>query len=65
MLAVEFARFLGLPLSIRSYQADVTNAVCGALSDLRAELGDRGRDPQPELGHEAGRQGLRPAQIPL
>ena len=38
MLAVEFARFLGLPLSTRSNQADVTNAVCGVLSDLRADL---------------------------
>lgn len=38
MLAVEFARFLGLPLSVRSNQADVTNAVCGVLCDLRTDL---------------------------
>ena len=38
MLAVEFARFLGLPLTARSNQADVTNAVCGVLCDLRADL---------------------------
>ncbi len=38
VLAVEFARFLGLPLSTRSNQAEVTNAVCGVLGDLRTEL---------------------------
>ena len=38
MLAVEFARFLGLPLSGRSNQADVTNAVCGVMCDLRTDL---------------------------
>jgi len=38
MLAVEFARFLGLPLAGRANQADVTNAVCGVLCDLRTDL---------------------------
>ena len=38
VLAVEFARFLGLPLSTRSNQAEVTNAVCGVLCDLRTDL---------------------------
>jgi hypothetical protein len=38
MLAVEFARFLGLPLAKRANQADVTNAVCGVLCDLSCDL---------------------------
>jgi hypothetical protein len=38
MLAMGFARFLGLPLTARSIQADVTNAVCGILCDLRTDL---------------------------
>jgi Bacterial TniB protein len=38
MLAVEFARFLGLPVSTRANQADVTNAVCDVLGDVGTEL---------------------------
>ncbi|MFB6393853.1 AAA family ATPase [Polymorphospora lycopeni] len=35
MLAVEFARFLGLPLASRSNITDVTNAVCAVLCAVR------------------------------
>lgn len=38
MLAVEFARFLGLPLQARANITDVTDAVCGVLIDLGCDL---------------------------
>lgn len=38
MLAVEFARFLGLPTSPRANITDVTDAVCAVLTDLRCDL---------------------------
>jgi len=38
MLAVEFARFLGLPVSARSNITDVTNAVCAVLCDVGCDL---------------------------
>jgi hypothetical protein len=38
MLAVEFARFLGLPITARSNITDVTDAVCGVLSSCGCEL---------------------------
>jgi AAA domain len=38
MIAVEFARFLGLPLSRRSNITDIIEAVCGVCADARASL---------------------------
>ncbi|MFF5176382.1 TniB family NTP-binding protein [Micromonospora sp. NPDC000089] len=38
MLAVEFARFLGLPLAARSNITDVTNAVCAVLCHVGCDL---------------------------
>lgn len=38
MLAMEFARFLGLPLPARANLTDVTDAVCGVLIDLGCDL---------------------------
>jgi Bacterial TniB protein len=38
MLAVEFARFLGLPLTTRANITDIIEAVCGVLCDARAGL---------------------------
>jgi hypothetical protein len=38
MLAVEFARFLGLPIGPRTNQADITNAVCHVLCELCTDL---------------------------
>lgn len=38
MLAVEFARFLGLPVTPRANITDVTNAVCAVLIDLSCDL---------------------------
>lgn len=38
MLAVEFARFLGIPLLRRMNQTEITNAVCEVLAELRCEL---------------------------
>lgn len=38
MLAVEFARFLGLPVTARSNITDVTDAVCGVLGACGCEL---------------------------
>lgn len=38
MLAVEFARFLGLPITTRSNITDVTEAVCGVLGRCGCEL---------------------------
>ena len=35
MIAVEFARFLGLPLSRRSNITDIIEAVCGVCTDTR------------------------------
>jgi len=38
MLASEFARFAGVPVSSRQNQADITNAVCDVLARLRVDL---------------------------
>jgi Bacterial TniB protein len=38
MLAVEFARFLGLPMTRRANMADVLEAVCGVAIDTRVSL---------------------------
>lgn len=38
MLAIEFARFLGLPVFRSDTQTDITNAVCDLLIKLRVEL---------------------------
>jgi hypothetical protein len=38
MIAVEFARFLGLPLSRRANITDITEAVCGVCADTRTSL---------------------------
>ncbi|MDN5934466.1 MAG: TniB family NTP-binding protein [Pseudonocardia sp.] len=38
MLAVEFARFLGLPLPRRANLTDVVEAVCGVLADVGCDL---------------------------
>jgi hypothetical protein len=38
MIAVEFARFLGLPLSRRSNITDITEAVCGVCADTRTSV---------------------------
>ena len=35
MIAVEFARFLGLPISRRSNITDITESVCGVCLDAR------------------------------
>lgn len=38
MLAAEFARFLGLPVTTRSNITDITNAVCAVLCDVGCDL---------------------------
>ncbi len=38
MLAVEFARFLGIPVTNRANLTDVTEAVCGVLCDTACQL---------------------------
>ena len=38
MIAVEFARFLGLPVARRANITDITEAVCGVCLDARASL---------------------------
>ena len=38
MIAVEFARFLGLPLTRRSNVTDVLESVCGVCRDARTTL---------------------------
>ena len=38
MLAVEFARFLGLPLTARANITDVIEAVCGVAVDARVSV---------------------------
>lgn len=38
MLAVEFARFLGIPVTTRANLTDVTEAVCGVLCDTSCQL---------------------------
>ena len=53
MLASEFARFAGVPVSSRQNQADITNAVCDVLARLRVDLVLV--DPQPEPGHSRRR----------
>ena len=38
MIAAEFARFLGLPLSRRSNITDIIEAVCGVCTDTRTSV---------------------------
>ncbi|MGB7963287.1 MAG: ATP-binding protein, partial [Propionicimonas sp.] len=38
MLAAEFARFLGLPVTNRSNMTDITDSVCGVLGDCGCDL---------------------------
>jgi hypothetical protein len=38
MIAVEFARFLGLPVIRRANLTDIVEAVCGVCTDTRAGL---------------------------
>ncbi|WP_433272281.1 TniB family NTP-binding protein [Pseudonocardia xinjiangensis] len=38
MLAVEFARFLGLPIARRANLTDITNSVCAVLCDVGCDL---------------------------
>ena len=38
MIAMEFARFLGLPLSRRANITDIADAVCGVSLDARVTL---------------------------
>lgn len=38
MVAVEFARFLGLPVRVRSNITDILETVCGILTDARVGL---------------------------
>ena len=38
MIAMEFARFLGLPLSRRGNITDIADAVCGVSLDARVTL---------------------------
>lgn len=38
ILAVEFARFLGLPVNTRHSQVEITNAVCSVLCELGCDL---------------------------
>lgn len=39
MIAVEFARFLGLPVRTRANMTDIMEAVVGVLTDTRCGLG--------------------------
>ena len=47
MLAVEFARFLGLPFTGRANITDIVNAVCATAAAHPGRAGLRRRDPQP------------------
>jgi hypothetical protein len=38
MVAVEFARFLGLPVTARANLSDITNSVCAVLCDVGCDL---------------------------
>jgi hypothetical protein len=38
MVAVEFARFLGLPITTRANLSDITNSVCAVLCDVGCDL---------------------------
>lgn len=38
MVAVEFARFLGLPITSRANLTDITDSVCGVLGDVGCDL---------------------------
>jgi hypothetical protein len=38
MIAIEFARFLGLPVIRRANLTDITEAVCGVCTDTRTGL---------------------------
>ena len=65
MLAAEFARFLGLPITARANITDIIEAVCGVLIDCRTSLVRLRRDQQPPHGHPRRRRGLRYPQVLL
>ena len=64
MIAVEFARFLGLPVARRLNITDITEAVCGVCLDARTSLVCV-ENPQPGHGHPQRRRGLRHPQVLL
>ena len=63
MLAMEFARFLGLPILARANMTDIIEAVCGVAIDTSASM--ILVDPQHQPRHPARRRSLRHPQVPL
>jgi len=64
MLAVEFARFLGLPASPRANITDITDAVCAVLTDLRCDMVIVDELHNLNMSTRAG-GGLGPAEVLL
>jgi Cdc6-like AAA superfamily ATPase len=65
MLAVEFARFLGLPLPARFSQVELTNKVCDLLGTLRTTLILIDETTQSRSWNPGRRRGIRPDQVPV
>jgi hypothetical protein len=66
MIAVEFARFLGLPTIPRANLTDIIEAVCGVCSGTRTELvAVDFTDPQRQPRHPSGSRGIGHAQVLL
>ena len=63
MLAVEFARFLGLQFTGRANITDIVDAVCATAAHTRVRAGLRRRAAQPQPGHPHRRRGVRPAEV--
>jgi len=58
MIAMELARFLGLPVSRRANITDVTEPVCGVCLDAHVTLILVDFTAQPGHGHPCGRRGV-------
>ena len=65
MIAAEFARFLGLPVTRRANITDIIEAVCGVCTDTADQRHLRGRDPQPQHRHPRRRGSLRHPEVLL
>ena len=64
MIAVEFARFLGLPVIRRANLTDIVEAVCGVCTDTRTGL-VAVDFPQRQPRHPPRRRGIGHAQVLL
>lgn len=63
-LAVEFARYLGIPVTGRMTETQITDAVCHTYNRAGVRLGGDRRDPPAQPPHHHRRGNRRPAARP-